>query len=108
MTEDGSSSGKKTLTHAFSSGSLNGRLSPLQPSKELARALSPADAELYKALINGNYSFGIGALAYFRRVEFCHEASTGPVAQPSRSVATIASRRGARDSTAAASALIAR
>jgi hypothetical protein len=41
----------------------------IEPSKELAAALGAEDTELYKkALINGNYSFGIGALAYFRRV----------------------------------------
>jgi hypothetical protein len=41
----------------------------IEPSKELAAALGPEDTALYKkALINGNYSFGIGALAYFRRV----------------------------------------
>jgi hypothetical protein len=41
----------------------------IEPSKELAAALGPNDTELYKkALINGNYSFGVGALAYFRRV----------------------------------------
>ena len=48
-----------------------GQFPPLsiEPPKDLTKALGKTDAELYKkALINGNYSFGLGALAYFRRV----------------------------------------
>ena len=41
----------------------------IEPQKELANALGKEDAELYKkSLINANFSFGLGALAYFRRV----------------------------------------
>jgi hypothetical protein len=37
--------------------------------KELAKALGPEDAQLYKkALINANFGHGIAAVAYFRRV----------------------------------------
>jgi hypothetical protein len=36
----------------------------IEPSPQLTKALGEEDAALYKkALINGNYSFGIGALA---------------------------------------------
>ncbi len=48
-----------------------GQFPPLsiEPPKGLAKALGKEDAALYKkALINANYSFGLGALAYFRRV----------------------------------------
>ncbi len=41
----------------------------IEPPAELSKALGEEDAALYKkALINGNYAFGIGALAYLRRV----------------------------------------
>lgn len=41
----------------------------INPSPELAKALGKEDAELYKkALITANFSHGIGAVAYFRRV----------------------------------------
>ena len=41
----------------------------IDPSPLLAKALGAEDNALYrKALTNGNYSFGIGALAYLRRV----------------------------------------
>jgi hypothetical protein len=41
----------------------------IDPPPELAKALGTEDTELYKkALTNGNSAFGIGALAYFRRV----------------------------------------
>src|SRR5215472_13287011 len=41
----------------------------VDPPNELAKALGKEDAALYKkALTNGAYSFGIGALSYFRRV----------------------------------------
>ncbi len=41
----------------------------IEPSAELSKALGEEDTALYKkALVNGNYAFGIGALAYFRRV----------------------------------------
>jgi hypothetical protein len=48
-----------------------GQFPPLsiKPTNDLAKALGKGDADLYqKALINGNYSLGLGALAYFRRV----------------------------------------
>jgi hypothetical protein len=42
---------------------------PIDPSPELAKALGSEDTELYKkALIDANFSHGIGAVAYFRRV----------------------------------------
>ena len=41
----------------------------IEPAPELAKALGREDAELYKkALINANYNYGLGAVAYFRRV----------------------------------------
>jgi hypothetical protein len=41
----------------------------IEPSPELAKALGPEDAELYKkGLIEFNFGHGIGAVAYFRRV----------------------------------------
>ncbi len=41
----------------------------IEPSPELAKALGPEDAELYKkGLIDFNFSHGIGAVGYFRRV----------------------------------------
>jgi hypothetical protein len=41
----------------------------IEPSREVAAALGLEDAELYKkALIAANFSHGIGAIAYFRRV----------------------------------------
>ncbi len=41
----------------------------IEPSPELAKALGPEDAELYKkGLIDFNFAHGIGAVAYFRRV----------------------------------------
>ncbi len=48
-----------------------GQFPPLsiEPSPELAKALGDEDTALYKkALINGNFSFGLGALSYLRRV----------------------------------------
>ena len=42
---------------------------PINPSADLTKALGKEDAELYKkALISANFSHGIGAVAYFRRV----------------------------------------
>src|SRR6266404_4480959 len=41
----------------------------IEASPELAKALGPKDAELYKkGLIDFNFGHGIGAIAYFRRV----------------------------------------
>jgi hypothetical protein len=41
----------------------------IEPSPEMAKALGPEDAELYKkGLIGFNFGHGIGAVAYFRRV----------------------------------------
>lgn len=41
----------------------------IEPSPSLARVLSPEDSALYKkALTNANFGYGIGAVAYFRRV----------------------------------------
>jgi hypothetical protein len=41
----------------------------IEPSPELAKALGPEDAELYKkGLIDFNFGHGIGAVGYFRRV----------------------------------------
>jgi hypothetical protein len=41
----------------------------IEPSPELARALGPEDAGLYKkGLIEFNFGHGIGSVAYFRRV----------------------------------------
>ena len=41
----------------------------IQPTPELAKALGPENAELYKkGLIDFNFGHGIGAVGYFRRV----------------------------------------
>lgn len=41
----------------------------IEPAPALADSLGKEDVELYKkALINANFSHGIAALAYFRRV----------------------------------------
>ncbi len=41
----------------------------IEPSPELAKALGPEDAKLYKrGLIDFNFGHGIGAVSYFRRV----------------------------------------
>jgi hypothetical protein len=41
----------------------------IEPSPDLAKALGPEDAELYKkGLIDFNFGHGIGAVGYFRRV----------------------------------------
>jgi hypothetical protein len=43
--------------------------SSIDPSPELEKALGPEDSELYKkGLVNFQFGYGIGAVAYFRRV----------------------------------------